>query len=54
MHVHIDESRQHVFTAEVDSFVACGELLRVDDLADLVAVNADGLACLRLHVLRAV
>ena len=54
VHVHIDETRQHISAAEVDGFIACGDVLRVGNFGDLLAVDADGLAHLRLHVLRAV
>ena len=52
--MHIDETRQHIPAAEVDGFIACGDVLRVGNFGDLLAVDADGLARLRLHVLRAV
>ena len=54
VHVHIDETRQHIPAAEVDGFIACGDVLRVGNFGDLLAVDADGFARLRLHVLRAV
>ena len=54
MHVHVDETRQHIFSAEVDCLIARGDMLCVDDLADLLSGDAHGLARLRLHVLRAV
>ena len=54
VHVHVDETRQHIFSAEVDCLIACGDMLCVDDLADLLSGDAHGLARLRLHVLRAV
>ena len=54
VHVHIDEARQHISAAEVDGLIACGDVLRVGDFGDLIAVDADGFARLRIHVLRAV
>ena len=46
--------RVELMTAEGDCLIACGDMLCVDDLADLLSGDAHGLARLRLHVLRAV